>query len=484
MAMMKRDWRDFKAIYGGSEGARSAFEHACRDLLQAMFPDQNVQPNRPNPGDGGIDIFVGKMGQEPIKVYQCKFHLEQIGPSQKAQIRESLAMVFSESDSRISTWTLCIPKDFDKKEHEWWAEWSSKASTRYGVTPTLWSGGQLITLMQQYKVYDRSFQIEESLKLDDIHRNVRLLRGIALSTKQSEQKHDSTGILEEPVDTLILHFFDHYILQLAGFQPNVATPPWVYDECALATKFALMAAQQVLVPAVSYYQSALCRSVLDQHKELIADAYSIEEFRENRLREYKPDSEEGVIYTNLDTRDCETPSLASSKNNTTVALHEGWKELLPKEDLGARFASKLSGRKLPKDFDKRLEKLPQNLELNAFILRNAYSLLFDEVHIDLANELLRLICELFFESFSDEFQAGFITDLVYLNQIRPPSSGPNVRYRALLRNLQLSNQEFLGLLQRSAGFELLLLAQNPIWRGSLIGTSEPSTRPRVTLDSH
>ena len=120
---MKKDWTDFKALYGGIEGARAGFEEACETLLRKLYPGRNVQIIRANPGDEGIDILVGEIGVEAIKVFQCKFFLDQIEGAQQAQIRDSFKSALKSEQYEIAEWTLCLPKTLDIKENHWWSGW-------------------------------------------------------------------------------------------------------------------------------------------------------------------------------------------------------------------------------------------------------------------------------------------------------------------------------------------------------------------------
>ena len=43
------------------------------ELLRKENPSRNVKGVRLAQGDGGIDVFVGNIGQEKIDVYQCKY---------------------------------------------------------------------------------------------------------------------------------------------------------------------------------------------------------------------------------------------------------------------------------------------------------------------------------------------------------------------------------------------------------------------------
>ena len=108
---MERSWRDFQAIYGGIEGARAAFEKVCEELFVNMYPEKNPMVVRANPGDEGIDIFMGEIGIDAIIVVQCKFFLEQLAKSQKDQLNKSFTRAITSEKYKMSEWILCIPKD-------------------------------------------------------------------------------------------------------------------------------------------------------------------------------------------------------------------------------------------------------------------------------------------------------------------------------------------------------------------------------------
>ena len=95
---MNKDWADFKALYGNMAGARKAFENACETLYRKKYVDEHVSQVSVKHGDGGIDIFIGEFGVEPITVIQCKFFLESFGDSQKAQIRNSFNTAISSDE--------------------------------------------------------------------------------------------------------------------------------------------------------------------------------------------------------------------------------------------------------------------------------------------------------------------------------------------------------------------------------------------------
>lgn len=79
---MNKDW--FTLIEKHTlAGARDKFESICGLLFEEVYPDEDVKIVEVNQGDGGIDIFVGKIGVEPIHVIQCKFFPSRLEDSQK-----------------------------------------------------------------------------------------------------------------------------------------------------------------------------------------------------------------------------------------------------------------------------------------------------------------------------------------------------------------------------------------------------------------
>ena len=182
---MEKDWNDFKILAGGLEGARSKFPTACETVLRKMYPDENVQIVRPNPGDYGVDIYIGEYGVNPIKVFQCKFFLDDLGESQKEQIRGSFNTAASSEEFEMIEWTLMLPKTLDSKEHKWWAGWKVKQK-RLKVAIKLMNGNELIDLMKEHEVYSRAFNIESDKILQEIHEYIS-------NIKVADGKKDEDG---------------------------------------------------------------------------------------------------------------------------------------------------------------------------------------------------------------------------------------------------------------------------------------------------
>lgn len=94
---------------------------------------------------------------------------------------------------------------------------------------------------------------------------------------------------------IFLHFFDTHFLEVKEAAINRTR---IQKECKLATRLALLAAQNVLVPAASFFESSLCREVLGELEpiyetgllRLVGGGANVTEFFEDKRRQYRKDS--------------------------------------------------------------------------------------------------------------------------------------------------------------------------------------------------
>jgi Cdc6-like AAA superfamily ATPase len=172
---MNRNWTDFKSLHGNIAGAREAFEDACETLFRKKYKNLHVSQVQVKQGDGGIDIFIGELGVEPITVIQCKFFLETFGTSQQSQIRESFNTAISSDKYELKEWILCIPRVIDIDENTWWFKWKHKKLKEHSKEKkfiSIFNGNELIDLFKELDLYNRVFKIEDSLKIAEIHNAV------------------------------------------------------------------------------------------------------------------------------------------------------------------------------------------------------------------------------------------------------------------------------------------------------------------------
>lgn len=159
--------RDFSYLLleHGEEGARYKFETACTKAFSAKYKD--AYPIQCDPGDDGIDIYVGDF-QNLIEVYQCKCFFHKIEETQKKQIRESYGTAIESSNYKMKSWTLCIPKSLTIEETKWWSNWKQKMYKRDKVEIQLMDSTKLLKLLKETKVDEELFGLEELKLLREI----------------------------------------------------------------------------------------------------------------------------------------------------------------------------------------------------------------------------------------------------------------------------------------------------------------------------
>ena len=175
---MERDWNDFKAIHTNLPGARDAFEKACETLFRSIHKERNVKQVSVKRGDGGIDVYVGELGVEPVIIYQCKFFLDELDVSQHQQIQKSFKTSIESPNYKIEKWVLCLPIILNINESLWWSDWKKKQNEQYHLNDDvicLKNGNELIDLMKENGIYDLIFNIEELNLAKDTNKKITKL---------------------------------------------------------------------------------------------------------------------------------------------------------------------------------------------------------------------------------------------------------------------------------------------------------------------
>lgn len=118
-------------------GARAKFERLVIQLSHLRHGAMGVLAN---PGDWGIDAFVGDL-EGSVAVWQAKFFFDGVEDSQKGQIRESFAAArkaAAKEGYKVDAWTLAIPAELDAPATQWWQGWKRKEERETGIKIELW----------------------------------------------------------------------------------------------------------------------------------------------------------------------------------------------------------------------------------------------------------------------------------------------------------------------------------------------------------
>lgn len=138
---------------GSDEGGRVLFEQLVIDVVGLQHPD--VSSVEANPGDWGIDAWIGDMDGGSVSIWQSKYFINGIGESQQGQIRESYnsaRTAASREGHTVISWTLCIPVSFDGPTSKWWAGWKKRMAKNHQVLIELWDETQLRRRLQSRDV--------------------------------------------------------------------------------------------------------------------------------------------------------------------------------------------------------------------------------------------------------------------------------------------------------------------------------------------
>lgn len=119
------------------EGGRATFAELVTHCVRSIHPGAHAV--RPDPGDEGLDTFVGEFDGD-LHVFQAKYFCDALGASRHAQVREAIkACMSSGRFSHIVSWTLCIPLELSPEEHSWWQGWRKRQSAKYDCQIELWA---------------------------------------------------------------------------------------------------------------------------------------------------------------------------------------------------------------------------------------------------------------------------------------------------------------------------------------------------------
>lgn len=261
-------------------------------------------------------------------------------------------------------------------------------------------------------------------------------------------------------------------------------------EARLATRLALLASDEILVPAASVAESAICYDILQELRpafqfgliRCLGGGESPEEFCDTKRSQYERNSHQGECYRELSID--VFPPFRSRRRSATRDIAREWHERLDQTGFpNTVFGSGLRG--LPRDLERRWEAIPDDLERSAFVVEHVIPLLFGRggaaSNIAIRNRLHTVINEAYFRSFTDEFDAGIVTDLVYLEtQSLLPATAECLSYRALLDAIRVTG--LLAEIEHGNALDLLVLRDSPKWTSLLESTQLRTSRAETLRD--
>lgn len=137
-------------VRANAHGARQDFEEMIGQLVRAVRPGVVVpRVVAANPGDWGIDVFVGDLGGA-VTVWQSKYFFPEVTKSHQAKIRDSFDSVVKNAAKEgftLTQWILCVPSSMDAPTTSWWDRWKKKQEREFQIVVELWDETELRSLL-------------------------------------------------------------------------------------------------------------------------------------------------------------------------------------------------------------------------------------------------------------------------------------------------------------------------------------------------
>jgi predicted nucleotide-binding protein len=264
---------------------------------------------------------------------------------------------------------------------------------------------------------------------------------------------------------VFLHFFDTHFLTVKAQAVPISR---LKAECRLATRFSILSAERTLIPAASYFETDVCRTILGELEPLydtgllflVGGGEDILEFIEDKRGQYSRKSEAHRRYFSRPPR--RLPPFLSRTGSATQDIIHRWSTCL---EIPGRIAAIFhkTGVQPPRNFEREWNRVPERLGRRAFIVDHVEPLVLPRLdHRTVRNRLHAIVNPAYFESFTKEYQAGVVQDLLYLEANYPvPSSGTNLPYRRLIEECR--KQGLLPRIDNAEAMDLIGLRYETTW---------------------
>jgi hypothetical protein len=116
---------------------------------------------------------------------------------------------------------VCPLDDLDLEENKWWVDWKAKQEARHNIVIQLMNGSELIHKMKLVGIYNHVFQVEDSLKIAELHQavvgNGGLAQQVALSSESLQRTEQQLVHLQSGPFHLVLDMLEK--TELEQFKP-------------------------------------------------------------------------------------------------------------------------------------------------------------------------------------------------------------------------------------------------------------------------
>lgn len=271
-----------------------------------------------------------------------------------------------------------------------------------------------------------------------------------------------------PFDRLFLHFFDPHFLDQVSRGRN-----WqlIAGEARKATRLAVLVAHVVFVPAASYIESDLCAETVDEYRglfdtgqiTLVGGEANLVDFAARKLLQYEPGGARYRRYEAMLSATAVTPPFRTRSSSATSDITDAWHRRLA--DLSVIVAGLPYPARAIAKLEHRWQRVPELLAGRAFTPEYVTATLFGAARMRgpeliVARRAGSEVNSAYFASYTEELDAGVVTELTYLNSPRVGGvSARDLPYGRLLRALEANHVAALVLGARPE--RLVELRSNP-----------------------
>ncbi|WP_311258265.1 hypothetical protein [Microbacterium sp. WCS2018Hpa-9] len=252
-----------------------------------------------------------------------------------------------------------------------------------------------------------------------------------------------------PLPRLFLHYFDLHFLEAASRNRD---PAQIVGELRLATRLAILVADEVIVPAASYFESPLCAKILDELSSLfptgtirlVGGDPSVQDFIRSKLSTYDEGGRQHLAYQAAAASEALFPPFMLRRRSSTHDITAAWLDRSEAPGfLEEQFGTSIS--LVPGGFLEKWRTVPEVLGGRAFTPEYAAQHIADGLlAAEITAKVHGFINDEYFRSFSREFAAGFVTDLILLSSPHDLDDRyGNIHFSRARRALQIA-----GLLER------------------------------------
>jgi hypothetical protein len=277
---------------------------------------------------------------------------------------------------------------------------------------------------------------------DVVNLNIDKLEKLQVIIPESKLINNSSNIFAIPY-SILAHFLDHYVQGINISKNDKQAEALLRKRARQALNISIICSDKVLLPAVSYVQSQMTQSILNEYKvaiqagliELLGDGITWGDFCEMRLRDYNSNSPEYNIYKKISRSFVLSSAFSPVEGSITDFIESTWLQRWNKKQDTFKIFYARDRLHLQEGFEEKVFNAAYNRKEDAFISRNVAKQIFS--YIDDLEEILLTddICAIFFDYFLQKPKTVFLSQIPGFKYGEPRNNLKKIEFHKLVRLL-------------------------------------------------